>query len=115
MFCLTRSFHLLESRANVKAAVAAACTDPPTLWTKNASLKEQLNGSVIAALAQLKEKDFDATIDALNTDQQDVLMKFIYKGLATGENPALFKLYGALFDKVGIGCVVRALAERRTV
>ena len=102
-------------RANVKAAVAAACTDPPTLWTKNAALKDQLNAIVINALSQLKEKDYEATIDSLNSDQQDMLMKFVYKGLATGENASLFKLYGALFDKAGIGCVVRALAERRTV
>lgn len=99
----------------MKAAVAAACTDPPTLWTKNQVLKDQLVTSVVFALSQLKEKDYESTIDSLSSDQQDMLMKFVYKGLATGENPALFKLYGALFDKAGIGCVVRALAERRTV
>ena len=51
----------------------------------------------------------------MNEDQQDVLMKFIYKGLATGEHPALFKLHAALFGKAGHGCIVRALAERKTV
>ena len=116
--------------------MTAACTDPPTLWTKNTELKEQFANTVIHSLAQLKEKDFacvgvrecddackliacaprdSATIDGMNEDQQDVLMKFVYKGLATGEHPGLFKLHAALFSTVGHGCIVRALAERRTV
>eukprot|EP01108_Squamamoeba_japonica_P002804 TRINITY_DN2390_c0_g1_i1.p1 TRINITY_DN2390_c0_g1~~TRINITY_DN2390_c0_g1_i1.p1 ORF type:complete len:129 (-),score=38.29 TRINITY_DN2390_c0_g1_i1:132-518(-) len=103
------------NQSNAKAAVTAACTDPPTLWTKNHQLKDQFATSVIHAIAQLKEKDYAATIDGMNDDQRDLLMKFIYKGLATGEHASLFKLHAALFAKAGHGCIVRALSERKSV
>lgn len=51
----------------------------------------------------------------MNEDQRDILMKFIYKGLASGENPAFFKLHAALFAKTGYGSIVRALAERKSI
>lgn len=52
---------------------------------------------------------------ALNEDQRDILMKFIYKGLETGDYPNLFKLHAVLFEKSGYGVIVRALSERKTV
>ena len=51
----------------------------------------------------------------MSDDQVDVLMKFVYKGLGTGEHPGLFKLHAAIFAKTGLGCIVRVLAERKTV
>jgi hypothetical protein len=42
-------------------------------------------------------------------------MKFIYKGLETGEYPNFFKLHAVLFEKSGYGCIVRAISERKNV
>jgi len=44
------------------------------------------------------------------------LMKYIYRGLEDGENStALLKWHSAVAEKGGLGCIVRALAERRTI
>eukprot|EP00019_Armaparvus_languidus_P007334 CAMPEP_0168597712 /NCGR_PEP_ID=MMETSP0420-20121227/10860_1 /TAXON_ID=498008 /ORGANISM="Pessonella sp." /LENGTH=128 /DNA_ID=CAMNT_0008634681 /DNA_START=13 /DNA_END=399 /DNA_ORIENTATION=- len=103
------------NQGNPKNAVIAACTDPPTLWTKNQDLKAKFATTVIGALCQLKENQYAATIDAMNEDQQDILMKFVYKGLALGQHSQLFKLHAALYAKTGHGSIVRALTERRSV
>ena len=43
-------------------------------------------------------------------------LRYVYKGLATGEQaPILLKLHELLLKKAGLGSIVRALTERKTV
>lgn len=71
---------------------------------------------VVSVLAAIKEADMKKNVDNLNPDELDVLMKYIYKGLEDGENStALLKWHAAVSEKGGLGCIVRALAERRTI
>jgi actin related protein 2/3 complex, subunit 5 len=56
----------------------------------------------------LKEGDVLQLLEALNLDQADTLMKYVYRGLSTPDNSAfLLKLHGQLVEKCGSGKVCR--------
>jgi len=65
----------------------------------------------------LKDADIDTLVGKLNDAQLDLTMKYVYSCLATGENNSapLFKWHKSIRDKAGVGCIVRALVERKTV
>jgi len=96
-------------------ALPVALDNPPT-HAKSQEIKDQNSAVVLSVLAGIKEKDLEAAVNALNADQLDVLMKYIYKGLGTGEqSTALLKWHESVLKKSGLGSVVRALTERKTV
>ncbi|EGG14969.1 actin related protein 2/3 complex [Cavenderia fasciculata] len=96
-------------------AIPIALQDPP-IYTKSQAIKDQNSAVVVGLLGQVKEKDVDACVERLDADQLDILMKYIYRGLATGDNSAIFfKWFEATLKKGGIGSVVRAISERKTV
>jgi hypothetical protein len=42
-------------------------------------------------------------------------MKYVFRGLAEAEScAALLKWHGALVDVAGLGCIVRAMTDRKT-
>ncbi|PRP85006.1 actin related protein 2/3 complex, subunit 5 [Planoprotostelium fungivorum] len=99
---------------NIAGALDQALQDPPynageAVRTKNAAL-------VVSVLSAAKEKDIDGIVSKLSDDNLDLLMKFVYKGLETGENSnILLKWHESVFGKTGLGSIVRALAEKRAV
>eukprot|EP01133_Synstelium_polycarpum_P007741 gene7741-9071_t len=100
---------------NPASCIALALQDPP-IYTKSQAIKDQNATIVINLLGSIKEKDVDACLNNLTADDLDVLMKYIYRGLATGDNSAIFfKWFEATLKKGGIGSVVRAISERKTV
>jgi actin related protein 2/3 complex subunit 5 len=55
-------------------------------------------------------------IDGLSGEEQDALMRYLYCGLADREACSqLLEWHGALTEKAGMGCVMRALADRRVL
>ena len=71
---------------------------------------------MVSVLTAIKEADMKKNVDGLSPDELDVLMKYVYKGLEDGENStALLRWHAAVAEKGGLGCIVRALAERRTI
>jgi hypothetical protein len=43
-------------------------------------------------------------------------MKYVYRGLANNNNSGhLFKWHSAILEKCGVGVIVRAIAERKSV
>eukprot|EP01115_Flamella_aegyptia_P004241 TRINITY_DN18576_c0_g1_i1.p1 TRINITY_DN18576_c0_g1~~TRINITY_DN18576_c0_g1_i1.p1 ORF type:complete len:94 (-),score=48.85 TRINITY_DN18576_c0_g1_i1:60-341(-) len=55
----------------------------------------------------------EATISKLSSEEADVCMRYIYKGLESGENSNnLLKWHELLTKKEGLGCIVRALTVR---
>jgi len=96
-------------------ALPISLDNPPT-HAKETEIKDQNAQIVLNVLAAIKEKDIEPSVNALNADQLDVLMKYIYRGLATGEQAAaLLKWHESVLKKSGIGSIVRALTERKTV
>jgi len=105
----------LVNKGNSKDALKTALTDPP-VNTKDQKCKEINAETVFSAINSVKESDIDNVLGVLSDDDIDILMKYIYKGLADANNSGLMlKWHEKIFDKQGLGCIVRTLVERRTV
>lgn len=73
---------------------------------------------VFHAIAGVKDASIESVVSALNPDEMDVLMKYVYKGLEGDCEPSsgsLFKWHAQLVDKSGLGCIVRSMTDRKTV
>jgi len=99
------------------AGALSACLAEPPVASKDAAVKDA-NGAVVAkVLAGVPDASVQSVIDALDDDAVDVLMKYVHKGLSTvGDgNLALFKWHSKLVESHGLGPIVRAFADRKTV
>jgi actin related protein 2/3 complex, subunit 5 len=86
---------------------------------------------VIEVLNAVKTTDITSHLNALDMDSQDILMKYLYKGM---EQPASHNtgvllnwhekvlssvveplLTGQLVEVAGHGCIVRYISDRRTI
>jgi len=55
----------------------------------------------------------DQAVANLSSDELDVCMRYIYKGLESGDNSnALLKWHESVFNKAGLGSIIRALTFR---
>ena len=71
---------------------------------------------VAEVLTGIKETEISKSLDGLTPDQLDALMKYIYCGFATYENCNTYlKWHAQVVSKAGLGTIVRALAERKSV
>jgi actin related protein 2/3 complex subunit 5 len=72
---------------------------------------------VFASIARIDDKQIDATVDKMEQEPADILLKYVYRGLEepTDNNASLFKWQAKILDKFGIGSVVRVLTDRKTV
>jgi|TARA_B100000795_G_scaffold189907_1_gene144616 actin related protein 2/3 complex, subunit 5 len=70
------------------------------------------------ALNSVPEKDAEIkkVVDALEPELEDHLMKYIYRILGDAEScGAMLKWHKVLFTKSGLGCIVRAITDRKSV
>jgi len=105
----------LLNKGNNKDAIKLALTDPP-VNTKDQKCKEINAETVFSVISNVKESDIDNVLSGLGEEDYDILMKYIYRGLAEVNNPGLMlKWHEKIFEKQGLGCIVRTLVERRTV
>lgn len=69
-----------------------------------------------AALSAVPDASIDAALEELSPEAQDVLMKYLYRLLARPSNSlSLLKWHEKLVARAGLGSVVRALVDRKTV
>lgn len=82
-------------------------------------VKTKHMNTVFELLSSIKTNEILNAIKILNTEQQDVLMKYLYKGLMSPKiyNPTiLLNWHEKLVEVAGNGCIVRAaLTDMRTV
>ncbi|KAM9988278.1 hypothetical protein ACTFIZ_003648 [Dictyostelium cf. discoideum] len=96
-------------------ALNVALADPP-VYTKTGAIKDQNATIVLNLLGSFKDKDVETSVETLNDDQLDILMKYVYRGLATGENsPIFFKWHECVLKKGGAGTIIRVISEKKTV
>ena len=63
-------------------------------------------------------KDVDALLLRLNPDLHDILMKYLYRGLGTGDRitcEVCLRLHEKLFEMTGIGSVMRAISDTQNL
>eukprot|EP01111_Echinosteliopsis_oligospora_P018788 TRINITY_DN880_c0_g1_i1.p1 TRINITY_DN880_c0_g1~~TRINITY_DN880_c0_g1_i1.p1 ORF type:complete len:141 (+),score=41.01 TRINITY_DN880_c0_g1_i1:110-532(+) len=92
------------------------CLENPPTQTKSQEIKDSNLAIVLSVLTAIKEKDIEGAVNGLNADEVDVLMKYVYRGLASGDNSGqLLKWHELALKKGGLGAIVRSLTDRKTV
>ncbi|KAK3432465.1 hypothetical protein EUGRSUZ_E04335 [Eucalyptus grandis] len=59
-------------------------------------------------------KDLDALFSSLNPENYDILMKYLYRGLSTGDRPTCdqcLRIHERLTERAGLGCILCSLAD----
>ncbi|GER31174.1 actin-related protein 2/3 complex subunit 5 [Striga asiatica] len=72
------------------------------------ALKTALEGAIMAI------KDVESLFSALDPEYYDVLMKYLYRGLSTGDRPTCdqcLRIHEKLTEKGGLGCILRSLTD----
>jgi len=109
----------LIARQQFKDAVMCAIKDPP-IGSKNQDAKDTNYRTVLKALNAVKEVDIRPVVDQIHKTQgelgTDVLMKYALRGLADADScGTLLKFHAAIVDVAGLGPIVRAMTDRKTV
>ncbi len=69
--------------------------------------------SVIAAIS---DSELAGIVEGLDMESCDNLMKYVFRSMGKSNNCAsMLKLHALLSEKAGIGCIVRAMTDRKTV
>mmetsp|Transcript_28400 Transcript_28400/g.41872 ORF Transcript_28400/g.41872 Transcript_28400/m.41872 type:complete len:135 (+) Transcript_28400:182-586(+) len=94
-----------------------ALSSPP-VESRVQSTKDANSDIVRSVLMAIPEKNIDEAIKSLSLEDCDILMKFLYKLLAskagTGSG-TLLKWHGKLVPKTGAGSIVRVLTDQKVV
>ncbi|KAK9894852.1 actin-related protein ARPC5 [Cystobasidium minutum MCA 4210] len=108
---------LLQKNDTV-GALTVALSEPPY----GSALEEAKNttfATVLSVLNSTRSADIPKVLSALDAASQDNLMKYIYKGMAQiDENShcaVLLNWHEKLTEVAGVGCIVRTMADHRTV
>ncbi|KAJ6241192.1 arp2/3 complex 16 kd subunit p16-arc [Anaeramoeba flamelloides] len=76
--------------------------------------KQRIYEQVINSLSDTADNKMKDTCNNLDTDQQDALMRYIYKGLENCDSSLkLLKWHGVLSEVAGLGCIMRVMSEKR--
>ncbi|KAJ1548280.1 hypothetical protein HK096_003229 [Nowakowskiella sp. JEL0078] len=107
------------SMGNVAAAVLRSIEDPP-FGRDFQDLKDRNAQAVIEALQAAKLSDIPSIVKSLSSEQSDILMKFVYRGMASPDqfNSAILLIWHEkykIFEEAGLGSIVRVLTDRQTV
>ncbi|KAF9436789.1 hypothetical protein BGZ76_002973 [Entomortierella beljakovae] len=108
----------LLQRGNVGGALSASLQNPPygkgleaAKARNTATVMDVLNTAKLAA-------DITPLVKNLTPEEQDVLMKYLYAGMANPEqnnSGTLLNWHEKLTEVAGQGCIVRVITDRRTV
>jgi actin related protein 2/3 complex subunit 5 len=63
-------------------------------------------------------KDVDGLLLGLNPELHDILLKYLYRGLATGDRitcDLCLRLHERLYEMAGIGCIMRAISDTQNL
>ncbi|CAG8572377.1 3047_t:CDS:2 [Racocetra persica] len=105
------------TRGNTEKALATAIENPP-YGSNTTDAKDQNTKIVMEVLNSIKATDIPSLVRNLTLEQQDVLMKYIYRGMASPElynSAVLLNWHEKLTEITGVGCIVRVATDRRTV
>jgi len=109
----------LLSRSKYKDAIIAALSNPP-VGSKDQAVKDMNTATVLKAISSPPESDAEKIVQDLHatgdTRLCDNLMKYIYRGLQEGRYcSVLLKWHALVVATAGLGPIVRAMTDRKTV
>nr|ADD38802.1 Actin-related protein 2/3 complex subunit 5-like protein [Lepeophtheirus salmonis] len=86
------------------------------LQTSPVSSSDPLMPLLMRTLLSVKQTQVDGIVKELDTDQRDVLMRYIYKGFeipSEGSSGHLLIWHEKIYDISGVGSIVRVLTDRK--
>ncbi|KAG0311713.1 hypothetical protein BGZ97_011679 [Linnemannia gamsii] len=107
----------LLQRGNTSGALTTALQNPPYGAPYHAA-KARNTQTVMEAVISVKVVDMAQVAKGLSPEEQDVLMKYLYAGMAAPEqynSGHLLSFHEKLTEVAGQGCIVRVITDRRTV
>ena len=79
-------------------------------------LKRRHSASFLTLFQAVKDAEIAAHISELEDRQRDVLMKYVYRGMAACEDSKFYlKWHAAIVKQGGEATIVRSMAERRSI
>uniref|UniRef100_A0A914XTV6 Actin-related protein 2/3 complex subunit 5 n=1 Tax=Plectus sambesii TaxID=2011161 RepID=A0A914XTV6_9BILA len=106
---------LLQSNRHEEALKVALQNAP--LKTKNQAVKDRATATVVRVLTSIKQTDMEKIVEKLSSDQLDLLMKYVYKGMEIQADDqtckSLLAWHSHIFNKGGLGSIVRVMTDRR--
>ena len=106
---------LLNSKNHTEALLKLLRSAP---ISGNAKDKDRAFGLVLRVLLQYKASEVDAAVKQLSQEDQDVLMKYLYRGFAEPTDNACASLltwHEKLTAVAGLGSIMRVMTDRKTV
>jgi len=107
------------SKGDMAGALVSVLEDAP--YGPNVDEAKNLNlQTIVSVLNSTKSTDIPGVVKALPPDAQDTLMKYLYKGMAISgwgdvSGSVLLGWHEKLTEAAGVGCIVRAMTDRRLV
>ena len=104
--------NLLMGRDNV-GALKACLKECPSKDKRDAAVT-----LVVNVLSSFRgSNDINQAVKSLSTEEIDLLMKYIYKGMHTSSNASgnLLLWHEKTLEKGGKGCIIRAITDRKGV
>jgi len=107
------------NKGDIAGALNVALDGPPygpnVEEAKNLALQ-----TVVSVLNSTKSTDVPTVLRSLSQDEQDTLMKYIYKGMGMPgwgdvSGSVLLGWHEKLTEIAGTGCIVRVMTDRKTV
>ncbi|CEP23463.1 unnamed protein product [Cyberlindnera jadinii] len=107
----------LISKGSHGDAILLAVDEPP--YGADEQSKELYLNTVIDIFSATKQTDIASIVKSLSLEQQNALLKYLYKGMASKKGQQqggiLLAWYEKTVEVTGLGPVVRYLTDRRTV
>lgn len=88
----------------------------PPVKSKNGEVKNRATLLVLRVLTSFKASEVEKAVVSLDRDQQDLLLKYVYKGFEfpqENSSAALLVWHEKLFSLGGLGAIVRVLTDRK--
>ena len=104
------------SQGRKEEAIKAAVANPPL--TGEEESKRRAFASVMNAVTSFKTSEIADCVAQLDNSECDVLMKYVYRGMADPHDSYsahLLVWHGAIVKKSGLGSISRVLTDRQHV
>ncbi|KAG6628563.1 hypothetical protein I3843_14G023300 [Carya illinoinensis] len=77
-------------------------------------LNQSSRCKIVVHIALMAIKDVGGLLSSLDPEYYDILMKYLYRGLSTGDRltcDQCLHIHEKLTERAGLGCILRSLAD----
>ncbi|XP_018325130.1 actin-related protein 2/3 complex subunit 5 [Agrilus planipennis] len=105
---------LLNQGKYIDALKAVINSSP--LGSKNQHLKDQALNITLKVLLCIRVPQIEEAVQALTSDELDILMKYVYRGFENpteGSSGHLLHWHEKIYGIGGVGCIIRVLSDTK--